>query len=219
MPSARQHVGRARLGGEGAVAVLGDRHAGAGHDEGRAGRDVVGAVVVAAGADDVDGAVRRAHPLTLARSARAPPASSSAVSPRTFRPIRKAPIWAGVASPEVMMSKARSASSMASVSPLPTLARRPRKSSMSPLTTNPVILPLAGRAAGRLAISHGSRTHPQGHRHGLRRLRQGRHPCRHGCGHRADLRRSQERRDAPARRGGCAAITKAIQRAGFGVAT
>ena len=71
---------------------------------------------------------------TLARSARAPPASSAAVSPRTFSPIRKAPIWAGVALPLVMMSNARSASSMPSAVPLPTLARRPRKSSMSPLT-------------------------------------------------------------------------------------
>ena len=35
-----QHVGGARARGQRAVAVLGDRHAGAGHDEGRAGRDV-----------------------------------------------------------------------------------------------------------------------------------------------------------------------------------
>ena len=49
-----QHVRRARARGERAVAVLGDRNAGARHDEGRAGRDVVGARRIAAGADHVD---------------------------------------------------------------------------------------------------------------------------------------------------------------------
>jgi len=60
-----QHIGRARLRGKGAVAVLGHGNAGAGDDEGRAGRDVVGAVVVAAGADDVDRAGGRLHAVHL----------------------------------------------------------------------------------------------------------------------------------------------------------
>ena len=50
-----ERVGGAGLRGERAVAVLGDRHAGAGDDEGGGGRDVVAAGGVAAGADDVDG--------------------------------------------------------------------------------------------------------------------------------------------------------------------
>ena len=53
-----QHVGGAGQRGDAAVAVLGDLHAGAGRDQRRAGRDVVGAVAVAAGADDVDGVGR-----------------------------------------------------------------------------------------------------------------------------------------------------------------
>ena len=55
----RQHVGRARFRREIAVAVLGHRHAAAGDDERRRGRDVEGAGAVAAGADGVDGARRR----------------------------------------------------------------------------------------------------------------------------------------------------------------
>ena len=54
-----EHVGGAGARGERAVAVLGDRHAGARHDEGRAGRDVVGARRIAAGADHVDRVGRR----------------------------------------------------------------------------------------------------------------------------------------------------------------
>ncbi len=54
-----ERVRRARARGERAVAVLGHGRAGAGHDEGRAGRDVVGAGGVAARADDVDGVVGR----------------------------------------------------------------------------------------------------------------------------------------------------------------
>ena len=54
-----QHVGGARSRRQRAVAVLGDRHAGAGDDEGRAGRDVEGARGIAAGADHVDGVGRR----------------------------------------------------------------------------------------------------------------------------------------------------------------
>ena len=54
-----QHVGGTRQRGDGAVAVLGDLHPGAGRDQCRAGRDVIGAVSVAAGADDVDRVGRR----------------------------------------------------------------------------------------------------------------------------------------------------------------
>ena len=48
-----QHVCAARLARDGAVAMLGDGHAGAGDDESRGGGDVEGAAVVAAGADDI----------------------------------------------------------------------------------------------------------------------------------------------------------------------
>ena len=54
-----QHVGRARRRGQRAVAMLGDRHAGGGDDEGRGGRNVDAVRIVAAGTDDVDGAGRR----------------------------------------------------------------------------------------------------------------------------------------------------------------
>ena len=57
----RQDVGRPGLRGEGAVAVLGDGHAAAGKDEGRAGGDVDRASMIAAGADDVDRIRRRLH--------------------------------------------------------------------------------------------------------------------------------------------------------------
>ena len=50
-----ERVGGAGARGQRAVAVLGDRHAAAGDDEGGAGRDVERARAVAAGADDVDG--------------------------------------------------------------------------------------------------------------------------------------------------------------------
>ena len=56
-----EHVGRAGLRRQRAVAVLGDRHAGARDDEGRAGRDVEGAGGIAAGADHVDRVRRRRH--------------------------------------------------------------------------------------------------------------------------------------------------------------
>ena len=53
-----EHVGGARPARRPAVAVLGDLDAGAGGDQRRAGRDIVGAGAVAAGADDVDRAGR-----------------------------------------------------------------------------------------------------------------------------------------------------------------
>ena len=55
----RQHVGRAGARRQRAVAVLGDRHAGAGDDKRGAGRNVERAGGVAAGADHVDGVGRR----------------------------------------------------------------------------------------------------------------------------------------------------------------
>ncbi len=60
-----QHVGSARARGQCPVAVLGDRHARARHDEGRAGRDVIGARGVAAGAHHVDGILRSLNPQHL----------------------------------------------------------------------------------------------------------------------------------------------------------
>ena len=58
----------------------------------------------------------------FARMTRAAPAISSTVSPRTLSPIRKAPICAGVALPDIMISKAVSASAEASRCPAATLA-------------------------------------------------------------------------------------------------
>ena len=107
-----QHVGGARLRGQAAVAVLGDRHAAAGDDEGRRRRDVDAVRIVAARADDVDGVRRRLdrQHLVAHRGDRAGDLRRR-VSPRTRSAIRKAPIWPGVASPDMMMSKASRASS------------------------------------------------------------------------------------------------------------
>src|SRR3546814_2367373 len=55
-PQRLQHVAGAALGGGGAVAVLGDRHAAGRHHELAGGGDVIAAGAVAAGAADVDGA-------------------------------------------------------------------------------------------------------------------------------------------------------------------
>ena len=49
-----EHIGRARLGGHAAVAVLGDAGAGGRHHEHRSGRYVEGVRAVAAGTDDID---------------------------------------------------------------------------------------------------------------------------------------------------------------------
>ncbi|MNT26360.1 hypothetical protein D3C72_1619280 [compost metagenome] len=54
-----QHVRRAGLGADGAVAVLGDLQAGARQDEGGGGRDIIGVLAVAAGAAGVDHLVER----------------------------------------------------------------------------------------------------------------------------------------------------------------
>ena len=53
-----QHVGATGAAGEGAIAVLGHRHAGTREDKGDGGRDVEGGGAIAAGAADVDGVSR-----------------------------------------------------------------------------------------------------------------------------------------------------------------
>ena len=73
----------------------------------------------------------------LARMAMAPPVISSTVSPRTRRAIRKAPIWDGVASPDIMMSKAVRASSTGRAAPSATRAIRPLKVSISFMVSAP----------------------------------------------------------------------------------
>ncbi len=60
-----ERVGRAGPGRQGAVAVLGDGHAGAGDDERGGGGDVVAAGGVTAGADHVHRAFRRLNPRHL----------------------------------------------------------------------------------------------------------------------------------------------------------
>ena len=52
-----------------------------------------------------------------------PPVSSSTVSPRTRSPMRKPPTWAGVASPDIMISNAARASATPSGSPEATRAK------------------------------------------------------------------------------------------------
>ena len=86
----RQHVGGARARGQRPVAVLGDRHAGAGDDEGGAGGDVVGARGRRRRCRRRRS--RRAAPRPrsiLARMAETAPVISPTVSPRTRSAIRK----------------------------------------------------------------------------------------------------------------------------------
>ena len=58
----------------------------------------------------------------LSRIVATAPEISSTVSPRTLSAIRKAPIWLGVASPDMMISNASRASSKESAAPEATLA-------------------------------------------------------------------------------------------------
>ncbi len=67
-----QHVGPAGARGQRPVAVLGDRHAAAGDDEGDGGGDVQRAGIVAAGAADVDRVGWRGDPRSCARASRGP---------------------------------------------------------------------------------------------------------------------------------------------------
>ena len=98
-----QHVGAAGLGGDGAVAVLGDSHAGGGDDERDGGGDVEGVETVAAGAANIQnlagaGLRRRAGGwMERARNSRAKAAISAAVSPLRARAVRNsALIWGGM---------------------------------------------------------------------------------------------------------------------------
>ena len=76
----------------------------------------------------------------FARIADTAPVISSTVSPRTRSAIRKAPICDGVASPDIIMSKASAASSRVSAAPVATLP-------ISSLKL--LILRSRGQAAGR----------------------------------------------------------------------
>ena len=91
-----QQVGAAALAGDGAIAVLGDVDAGAGHHERGDGGDVKGVGAVAAGAAGIEQGLALSRPgsigTAMPRMARAKPTSSSTVSPFIFRAIRKAAI-------------------------------------------------------------------------------------------------------------------------------
>ena len=138
--------------------MLGHRHAGAGDDEGGAGRDVVGARGVAAGADDVDGVGAAPRPRSIfARMVVTAPVISSTVSPRTRSAISRPPICEGVASPDIMLSKARAASRV-SAAPVATLPMSALRSSMLPSSALPDCRPrFAGSDARRpVAAFHGA---------------------------------------------------------------
>src|SRR5471032_2489504 len=67
----------------------------------------------------------------LARVVATAPVISSTVSPRMRMPIKMPPICAGVASPDIILSKACAASSRESCAPVATLPMSARKRSMS----------------------------------------------------------------------------------------
>src|SRR5216684_8276513 len=67
----------------------------------------------------------------LARIADTAPVISSTVSPRTRSAISNPPIWEGVASPDIMLSKADAASSRDSVAPVATLPMIDLRSSIA----------------------------------------------------------------------------------------
>jgi hypothetical protein len=69
----------------------------------------------------------------LARMARTAPVISATVSPRTRSAMRKPPIWDGVASPDIMMSKAASAWASVSAWPVAAMASSCFRSVMSPV--------------------------------------------------------------------------------------
>ena len=99
----------------------------------------------------------------LARMTVAAPVISSTVSPRTRRPIRKAPICAGVASPDIITSKAASACARARLPPDATCARIALKSAISPAPAElmpapgaPASAPASGSADGPGSSSTGS---------------------------------------------------------------
>ena len=97
-----EHVGRARQPGRGAVAVLGDRAAGAGGDQ-RGGRGDVEGRAAAAGAGGVDQVVALAGDRRgQRRIVRARPTSSSIVSPFVRSAISTAAISASEALPSMI---------------------------------------------------------------------------------------------------------------------
>src|SRR5450631_651820 len=73
-------------------------------------------------------------PSILARMVVTAPVISSTVSPRTRKPISSAPICEGVASPDIMLSKAEAASARVRLAPVATLAMSALKSSAMGLT-------------------------------------------------------------------------------------
>src|ERR1700690_3731623 len=73
-------------------------------------------------------------PSILARMVVTAPVISSTVSPRTRKPISSAPICEGVASPDIMLSKAEDASARVRLAPVATLAMSALKSSAMGLT-------------------------------------------------------------------------------------
>ena len=72
----------------------------------------------------------------LARMARAAPVISSTVSPRTRKAMSRPPIWLGVASPDMMISKASSACALVKASPLAASPMRLFRSRVSLLTVS-----------------------------------------------------------------------------------
>src|SRR3990170_3033810 len=87
-----------------------------------------------------------------ARMARAAPAISSTVSPRTRLPIRRAPICASVAAPDMISAKISAASFSVNVSPAATLRRAGRRSASD------AVLASAGlEGTGRFSLRRTSR--------------------------------------------------------------
>jgi hypothetical protein len=111
--------------------MLGDGHAGAGDDEGRAGRDVdrtEPSPPVPTTSTASAGALTCSILLRIADTA---PVISSTVSPRTLSAINSPPICEGVASPDIMASKADAASSRDSVAPVATFPMIDLRSSIA----------------------------------------------------------------------------------------
>ena len=80
------------------------------------------------------------------------PVISSTVSPRTRSAIKKPPICEGVASPDIMVSKPRAASSRLSEAPVAALAINPLNSSVTFASQHPACRSDAGRAPAARSI-------------------------------------------------------------------
>ena len=85
--------------------------------------------------------------VTLARMTRVAPTSSSIVSPRTRSPIRKAPIWEGVAPPDIRISNAAAASASLKLAPVAILCRKGFRSFMARRSRRWIYVPVAERAS------------------------------------------------------------------------